>query len=270
MNLVVFGDSWTFGDELGDMSKEYRNSFNIGGIVFKNYKFDNYYNFSINGGSNSHIITQLVGYINSDIYDKDNLILVGLTSPSRKIRFNNISKTPTTWPAWDYESYINYSDPSLYKNDEFEKWWKTSMYVNVNNRNDAFNYLETTLAIKSILSNHSKYIVWQSIDISFYDSIEDDFKEVEYEWDTINLQHNEPNKMIFNKNYVNKVLQKNTTDTQIWINLSEPSWIDWLKNNFVRNEVLQLTSDHPNEIGIQLWFDNILKKYIDKVLDTSK
>ena len=105
MKLVTFGDSWVWGDELEPNKKlthdgiEYDNNYNIyrhqnniGGVINKNYNFDSYINYATNGGSNQHIIYDLMNYINSEDYNEEDLILVGLTSPMRNIIYSNISK----------------------------------------------------------------------------------------------------------------------------------------------------------------------------------
>ena len=265
MKLVAFGDSWVFGDELGDMSNEYRNTFNIGGVINKHYKFEDYINYSVNGGSNDHIVSQLAYYLNSHLYNETDVIIIGLTSPLRKLRFNNISKTTTVWPGWDYNSFNNYCHESLRDNSIFREWWRLNLIVDVNQRNDAFHYFETCMSIKGLLTNHKKYIVWQSIDDEIY-KIENDFIELEAQYDKIGFETADYNTEIFDKAKVNKLLTKNLLETQVWINITEPVWLSWLKTNFNRYDVLVPTSDHPNEYGNQLWFDNILKKYLDKII----
>ena len=121
------------------------------------------------------------------------------------------------------------------------------------------------MSIKLLLANHKKYIVWQSIDDEIY-KIKDDFIELEAQYDKIGFETADYNTEIFDKTKVNKLLTKNLLETQVWINITEPVWLSWLKTNFNRYDVLVPTSDHPNEYGNQLWFDNILKKYLDKII----
>ena len=86
MKLVTFGDSWVWGDELEPKKiltpdgvgydhnyNIYRHENNIGGIVNKNHTFTEYINYATNGGSNQHIIYDLMNYINSDDYDENDM-----------------------------------------------------------------------------------------------------------------------------------------------------------------------------------------------------
>lgn len=268
MNLIVFGDSWTYGDELIPDTPLYRNSVNIGGLVFKDYSFKNYHNYSANGASLQHIILHILTYLNSEHYSPDNLIMVGLTSPMRLLRFNNISKTPTNWSSHDYNEFTNYCDLSLKKSNEFKMWWETNIIFNVNVRNDLINYFNACFTIKSLLESHSKYIVWQSIDGGLYDKVETDFDKIysDYENYKSETTHHTENDLFFNKNIIYNTLTKNLSDKQLWINLNEKSWMDWLiakndSNLFVKD------GNHPSELGIKLWYTDFIKKYIDKILD---
>lgn len=264
MDLVVFGDSWTYGDELVPDTPQYRNSVNIGGLVYKNYSFNNYHNYSANGASLNHIILHILDYLESENYSDDNFIMVGLTSPMRLLRFNNIVEGPTNWSSHDYNEFCNYCDKRLVS-DDFKKWWELNLKFNVNVRNDLINYFNSCFTIKSLLSSHSKYIVWQSIDGGLYDMIEEYAPIIsDYETYTSKETIHKNNELFFNKEVVNRNLKKNTLDTQMWINIEETSWVKWLENNSNGEYSLGM---HPNEKGIQIWFDDFLKKYLDKILD---
>ena len=52
----------------------------------------------------------------------------------------------------------------------------------------------------------------------------------------------------------------------MWINFHEEPWMDWLINK-ADDSLFVKDGNHPSETGIELWFNNFLKKYIDKVLD---
>jgi len=268
MDLIVFGDSWTYGDELVPDTPLYRNSVNIGGLVFKNYNFKNYHNYSANGASLQHIILHILTYLKSEHYSPDNFIMVGLTSPMRKLRFNNISKTPTNWSSHDYDEFTNYCNPKLKDSAEFKSWWENNIICNVNVRNDLINYFNACFTIKSLLNLHSKYIIWQSIDGGLYDKVETDFDEIysDYEnYQSITTHHKE-NNLFFNKDIVYETVTHDLFKTQVWLNFHEESWMSWLLNKNDSNLFVK-DGNHPSEMGINLWFDDFLKKYIDKVLD---
>lgn len=278
MKLVTFGDSWVWGDELepndnNDYNSDYnlyRHLNNIGGVVNRFNKFDDYINYATNGGSNQHILFDLMNYINSDDYDESDLILIGLTSPLRNIIYSNISKTPITWPGWDYDSYINYCDSTLKNNKDFEMWWKSHVKINLNNRNDILNYIQSCLSIKSLLIRHKRYLVWQSIDGNFWD-YEKNFKEVYLEKYTTHCNNSDMKVLvddvfIFNKNSFETELDRGLLDTQIWINTKTKDWKTWLEENYNHDDVFVWSSNHPNKNGIEFWYQEIISPYIKNIL----
>lgn len=278
MKLVTFGDSWVWGDELEPEDNTeynheynlYRHENNIGGVVYKNNIFSDYINYATNGGSNQHILFELMNYLNSDDYDVNDLILVGMTSPMRNIIYSNISKTPLTWPGWDYESYMDYCDSSLKKDEDFKKWWESHVKINLNNRNDILNYIQTCLSIKALLTNHNRYLVWQSIDGNFWE-FEKEFKEVYLEKYTSKSNNSDMRELIddcfiFEKNIFSKELSRGLQDTQVWINTSHIDWKSWLENNYKHDDVFVWSSNHPNKNGIQLWYDNVISYYIKNII----
>ena len=267
MDLIVFGDSWTYGDELIPDTPLYRNSVNIGGLVYKNYTFKRYHNYSVNGASLQHIILQILTYLNSDNYSPDNLVLVGLTSPMRRLRFNNINKQPTNWSTHDFNEFSNYGDTKIVNSPDFKKWWKSNLVCHVNVRNDLLNYFNACFSIKSLLSSHSKYIIWQSIDGGLYDKVEENFDEVisDYENEKSEYTIHHENNYFFDKSIVKKIINQDTLSSQIWLNFHKESWIDFLHNSD-KSSLFVKGGYHPSEKGIYLWYDEFLKKYIDKVL----
>jgi len=283
MKLVTFGDSWVWGDELEQKQiltpdgvrydhnyNIYRHENNIGGIVNKNHTFTEYINYATNGGSNQHIIYDLMNYINSDDYDENDLILIGMTSPLRNIIYSNISKTPITWPGWDYDSYTSYCDTSLKENKDFEKWWKSNVKIHLNKRNDILNYAQACLSIKSLLTKHSKYLVWQSIDGNFWE-YEKDFEEVYLEKYKLNSKESDlksscKNNFVFKKESLNKELKRGTSVQQIWINIEHQDWKSWLEDNYEHDDVFVWSSNHPNEKGITSWYDLVLSDKIKKII----
>tara|TARA_B110000211_G_C14060385_1_gene545233 strand:- start:43 stop:849 length:807 start_codon:yes stop_codon:yes gene_type:complete len=267
MKLITFGDSWVWGDELLEKN-EYNNelhSKNIGGVVNNNHSFSDYINYATNGGSNQHIIYDLMNYINSEDYDEDDFIMIGMTSPLRNIIYNNISKTPVTWPGWDYDSYISHCDDKLVGNNDFKNWWKSHVKINLNKRNDILSYTQSCLSIKALLSNHKKYLVWQSIDGNFWEP-ENDFHEVYLEKYKKDVNSKIEDEFILKKENLNKELKRGTIDTQVWINIEHQDWKSWLEDNYKHDDVFVWSSNHPNKNGIELWYKKILSKIINKTL----
>lgn len=273
MNIIAFGDSWVFGDELANDDLKKRESINLTGIIRDTYKLPTH-NFAINGASMDEIILQIISYINSPIYDKTNLLLIGLTSPIRKYHYNNILKDSIRWPAWDWDSYKNYGHKKLTNDPNYETWFKLNFKYNVNVRNQIIEYFKSVLVIKTLLSKCDNYIVWQSIDGDFYEKIEKDYSGFMVSYTDGVGETKNSNAFgddIFCKDFLNNLIKNDSSETQIWLNISEPSWQDWLHNNFDNiDDVFFNYNFHPTHNGIKLWFNGFLKKYIDKVLDTSK
>lgn len=266
MKIIAFGDSWVWGDELSD-NLIHRQDINITGKIRNHYNIETL-NYSVNGASLDEILFQLMIYINSENYSKDNIILIGLTSPSRWFHYNNIIKDTFRSPFWDYDSFKNWGPKTLTSLPEYEVWWKSHVKFNVNTRNDIINYVKSLLSIKTLLQeNVNKYIIWQSIDGNLYDYIEDNYQPLSYTYYSKNEQLYNDECKIFNKNYFNKILKNKTSHTQLWLNISEPSWEDWLKKYHSDKNVFFDFNFHPTELGITLWFNGFLKKYIDKILD---
>ena len=285
MKLITFGDSWVWGDELevkyiplSDGGYEYnhrytehRHSNNIGGVVNSNHSFSEYINYATNGGSNDHIICDLMNYMNSEDYNTNDLILVGLTSPMRHIIYSNVSKGPLTWPGWDYDSYMSYCDDKLVGNTDFENWWKSHVKINLNKRNDILSYTQSCLSIKALLSNHKKYLVWQSIDGNFWEP-EEGFTEVYLEkyGKQFGLESNfevkDTETFILKKENLKKELNRGTGKSQSWINLDHQDWKSWLEDNFEKDDVFVWSSNHPNKKGINLWYEHVLKEKILKII----
>lgn len=267
MKIVAFGDSWVWGDELSDDNVEKRESVNITGLIRNHYNIETL-NFSVNGGSLDEILFQLMIYFESDLYNPNDLILIGLTSPVRYFHYNNILKSGLRFPSWDYNSFKNWGDKKLTNQEDYKTWWNLNLKYNINGNNDILNYTKCVLSIKSLLSNYSnRYIVWQSIDGQMYDFIDKTFEPLMFWYYNSNEQvHDEPCK-VFDKFYLNKILNKGTTDKQVWLNIIEPSWKEWLENNHNNKDVFFKQNFHPNELGIKLWFEGFLKKYIDNNLD---
>jgi len=267
MKLVTFGDSWIHGDELTPDTPEYRNSVNIGGLIYKDFNFTEYINYANNGASNERIILQLMEYKNSKNYSKDDLIVVGLSSLARNLLYINLKNSPLTLPSWDIMHLNSNDDAFKEKDKDYLDWFeKTGFYI-TNTRNELVRYALNIFSIKSLLSDNKKYLVWQSLDdLDFlYKTVEmKNWNDITLHWDEKNVNHSTISKIFFDKEYIKKELYSNIEKTQMWINFTEPSWQKYLKSTPDIKTYINKT--HPNELGHFLWYDKIIKKYIKTIL----
>jgi len=273
MKLVTFGDSWVWGDELKSRDAEYRSKVNIGGLINKDYEFESYINYANNGASNERIILQLMEYKNSKYYNENDFLVIGLSSLCRKLIYLNEIKKSFTIPAWDYETHIKNNESTLSNQDGFESYMKSVLRFEVNDRNDLVRYSINLNALKSLLSSHKKYIVFQSIDIpkklfDYVNSNKKDWEDIHLHHDYNNKEQGEPSSIFFDKKNLIKEISSNLENTQKWINLSEDSWYTYLLENS-ESHITKLRS-HPTEIQTLDWYNKILKKYIDKLGLTKK
>lgn len=272
MKLVTFGCSWIWGDELEPSTAEYRNSVNIGGLINKDYKFDDYINYGNNGASNERIILQILEYKNSKYYNESDFLVVGLSGLQRKLLYLNHANIAFTLPTWDYDSHIKNQKNSLSDLNDVEEYMSSVLKFEVNNRNDLVRYNINLFAIKTLLSSHTKYIVFQSIDnpIEVYDNVEKiDWNELVIHHDVGTITHTTKNTMFFNKTILQSELNHNLLKTQKWINLSEISWRRYLEIYRHKNGMVNVTKgvgEHPNEFGIKLWYEKVLSNYIKQIL----
>ena len=107
--LVVFGDSWTFGDELlcPDLNDQasivnpdndkYRMSHCWGGIVANQFDLK-FYNFGLNGMSLQSTMWTLLWWLKNHNTD-NSLIVIGLTDPSRTSWY--LSDSHLRDPQWN-------------------------------------------------------------------------------------------------------------------------------------------------------------------------
>ena len=266
MKLITFGDSWVWGDDLKSKECEYRSNVNIGGLINKDYEFESYINYANNGASNERIILQLMEYKNSKYYNENDFLVIGLSSLQRTLLYLYEIYTPFTIPNWDHKTHV---EEDLFQKDglseiktAFESYMKGVLRFEVNDRNELIRYNINLNALKSLLSSHKKYIVFQSIDNpkKMFDTIYNDKKD----WNEIVLHHDyegirydNESTIFFDKENLIKELSSNLLDTQKWINLTEDSWINYLDLNYKNYS----GEDHPTESQIEYWYRNVLKKY---------
>jgi len=264
MKLVTFGCSYVWGDELIPNTPEYRNLNNIGGIIYKNHKFDDYINFAVCGASNERILLQILEYKNSKYYSEDDFILVGLSGLSRKLNYINIYNQAFTIPHWNNMHLTNFED------EEFVNWFNLDKKINLNYKNQLTRYGINLLAIKSAISDN-KYIVFQSIDdVDFsYDSVtkESYIKNVPLKLSTIKNQTDLYSTVLFEKEKIKKEILKSTNKNQLWLNFDYESWFYFIKNKHQPNVYETLKKgNHPSELGHQIWYRDFLKKYIENII----
>ena len=266
MKLITFGDSWVWGDELEPPTAEYRNSVNIGGLINKDYEFESYINYANNGASNERIILQIMEYKNSKYYDENDFLVIGLSSLQRKLLYLNETNLPFTIPNWDYDTHVVSNNSELTNQDGFESYMKGVLRFEVNDRNDLVRYNINLNALKSLLSSHKKYIVFQSIDNpkKMFDNIYNDKKD----WIEIRLHHDYEESTydilstrFFDKENLIKELKRNLLDSQMWINLTEDSWLEYLWKTCKSYHI----GSHPTEIQTRNWYHYVLKNHINKI-----
>ena len=267
MKLVTFGCSFIEGDELLPNTFIYKNTHNIGGVINSNYKFDEYVNFGNNGASNERIILQILEYINSEYYDSDDFILVGLSGLNRSLKYLNKHKFAFTIPNWSYDDHIKNTNHFLSKDDDFEAYMKSVLKYEVNNRNEITQYFLNCMTIKSLLSNFKKYLIFQSIDssLTLYKKIKNDigWKEINMLYSTTNSNYEIQSNLFFNKDFTEKIIKSNLEENQIWLNFSKTTYKSFLESN----DRYAAKGGHPTELGAKMFFEKVLKKYIDKILD---
>ena len=267
MKLVTFGCSFVYGDELIPNTPEYLNQHNIGGVINKNYNFDEYVNYGNNGASNDRIVLQLLEYITSDYYDVNDFIVVGLSGLPRNIKYLNNGKYPLTIPHWSYIDHIRPSQHLVKDYEGCEDWMRLVFEFETNDRNDLVKYFLNISTIKSLLLQFKKHFVFQSMDdpSKVYDSVNKNKKD----WGEIVIHHIYKNKeykknsdLFFNENLVKKIINNDLTKTQIWINFLKTSYQGFINTN----DEYRKHGGHPSELGAEKYFEQILKNYIDKII----
>lgn len=275
--LIIAGDSWSFGSEIRDPSlkeevvdwDDRNDSYRIKNIWpthLSNYLNVDLKNLSFPAISNDRIVRTLINYITKFyLIDKkstnDIFVIVGLSSPERKEFFHKDKKGNwvTIWPAWEH----NYSEYSGMEN--FVK----SYISYFNNKEEYLNrYLNQIYYLQNFFnSNNIRYLIFQSFyqPTEFHNKI-NEWKEIPY----INLWNNS-----FHGS-------GDTKDTKYFMGSSEPviwkliddkrfmnktkenhSFHGFLLNKQIENNEKYFVGLHPNEMGHKLWASNILS-YINK------
>ena len=111
MKLAVFGDSWTWGDELIDpkqpdweccytQNDSYRLKHCFAGQIAQHYNCE-LENYGHPGASLQSIIWTFLWWLRQDIDHKDYVILIGLTAADRQSWYNPNHKSYSNDPVWN-------------------------------------------------------------------------------------------------------------------------------------------------------------------------
>lgn len=89
--LVTFGDSWVWGDELPDTT---RNSVVFGAVLKDMLNYNTFVNYGIRGGSIGNMAVSLEKFLATE-YDPSNeyLLVFGLTTASRSLGYSSSEET---------------------------------------------------------------------------------------------------------------------------------------------------------------------------------
>jgi hypothetical protein len=124
--LVVFGDSWTFGDELLDpalkketdvadsTNDEYRMSHCWGGIVARDLGLT-FVNFGFNGASLQSMIWTATWWAENHNVD-ESLVLVNLTQPARTSWY--LADNKSRVPEWNVHVHATWNSEKIWQNNE--------------------------------------------------------------------------------------------------------------------------------------------------------
>jgi hypothetical protein len=268
MKLVTFGCSFIEGDCISPISDStYKNKHNIGGVINSNYKFSNYINYGNNGASNERIILQILEYINSKNFDLDDFLVIGLSSLTRSLKYLNNSNTALTIPTWDYKTHIKDTNHGLNEFDGVEEWMNSVLDFEENNRNHLVRYLTNCLSIKSLIKNHKKVLVFQSLDSPnlIYQMADENmnWSEILMNINYGDLLEQKESDLFFNKNFICNVITSDLLQTQKWISFEDKSY-----NDYIAQDTKMRCRDgfHPSEYGARKYFEDVLKKYIDRII----
>lgn len=287
-NLLVCGDSWTFGSEirnpiLPEHIKDWdthNNPYRIPRIwptLIASQNDWNVTNISYPAASNDRIVRTFESWIHENYISqnkdtKDLMVIIGWTSPERKDFFytDPMKKGMPNWTTiWPNQVGFDYVQPGM--NDFFK------LYVTfLSDQREAFNrYVHQVTSVENLCKVYNiEYLMFQA----FYDT----GMGVHGSNDT------ETFKDIINKDYINNDFVKaeignehpgwhyhygNELTKTMWDSVSEKrfyrknetphSFFGWLKEQDDMDKVIH--GQHPSEYGHKLWADEI-NKYIKEEL----
>lgn len=266
MKLVTFGCSFIQGDELTPDTPEYVNTHNIGGVINSSYKFEDYINYGNNGASNERIVLQIMEYLNSEYYDENDFILVGLSGLTRNLKYMNIGKYPFTIPHWSYNDHVRNTKHLMSNESDSKDYMNLVLKYEVNERNQIVQYLLNCLSIKSLLNPFKKYLVFQSIDtpVKLYRDIKYDkgWKEINLHHTTLDKKESVESKLFFDREFIEPLVRNGLGPKQSWINFSNMTYQMFVD----AKKEYKMEGGHPSELGSLMYFEKYLKKYVDRIV----
>jgi len=281
--LIVTGDSWTFGSEIrnpelfskykdipdwDERNDEYRISRIWPTLLSKKLGFDSCKNLSFVAASNDKAIRNLINYLTKEYISKnkdlsDIFVVIGLTSPERRDFYYKNKKSNsgwiTLWPAWEH----NYNQEGV---NDFVKsyvsyFWNEEEFLN--------RYVNQLLYLQTLLESYNiQYLIFQS----FYQPQIDYYK--------INTWKDTPYVNLWNNSFhgssdtIDTKYYNGSSEREIWdmINpikfMNKDKDIHSFHGYLVKNGQWSNKSNtdynmlHPNEHGHKLWADE-LYNYIE-------
>ena len=272
--LIVSGDSWSFGseivdpllssdtDELSEKNDSYRLSHIWPNLLRDKLKFSELKNLSFPAISNDRIFRVLYNYlfkkyISNGIPLNNVFLIVQLTSFDRKDFYIDDSKSmgkwQTIWPNWNHD-YGNY------ELNTFADSYSTSVYSDKENLN---RYLNQIFNFQNFCKSYNiPYLITQG----FYhtDYSPDITKWVDNPY--INLFNNDT--FCGANDELNKKYYEGSSELLIWKEVDKIRFMDKNKKTHSLHSIIKnknLFKDmHPNEVGHKIiaeYIENYIKKY---------
>ena len=276
--LIVTGDSWTFGSEIinPDLPKDineldesndiYRISKIWPTLLKEKLNFNEIKNLGFPSASNDRAIRVLINYLTKKYISKnksvdDLFVVVGLTSPERKdfyYKSDDISRWVTLWPAWEHK-YNELGVNDLAKT-YVTYFWNEEEFLN--------RYLNQLIYLQSFFKEYNiKYLIFQS------------FYQPQQEYHKIETWKDSPYINMWNDTFngandsLNKKYFEGSSERELWDMVDSIKFMNktkdihsfhgfltqhgqWSNINHIDYNML-----HPNEEGHKLWA-NELSTYI--------
>lgn len=284
--LIVTGDSWTFGSEIRDPNlytdgvnipdwDERNDNYRISKIwptlLNNKFKFDDLKNLAFPAASNDRAIRVLINYLTEKYLSKnkstdDIFVIIGLTSPERKdfyYKHENISEWVTIWPAWEHK-YNQTGVNDLIKT-YVSYFWNEQEFLN--------RYLNQLIYLQSFFNSYNiKYLIFQS------------FYQPQQEYHKIENWKDTPYINMWNNSFHGS---NDTIETKYYMGSSEPHLWDMVDSVKFMNKEKDIHSFHgfltqhgqwsdksdkdynmlhPNEKGHMLWANELSNYILDNNL----
>lgn len=258
--LIVTGDSWTFGSEIRDPSiftdnvnipdwDDSNDNYRIPRIwptLLKNkLKFSELKNLAFPAASNDRAIRVLINYITEKYLSKnkstdDVFVVIGLTSPERRdfyYKDETKSNWITLWPAWEHK----YDNKNIV---DFSKmyisyFWNEQEFLN--------RYLNQILYLQSFLKSYNiKYLIFQS------------FYQPQQNYDKIEKWVDNPYVNMWNTSFHGS---SDTIETKYYMGSSERQIWELVDSVRFMNKEKDIHSFHGFLTQVGQWSDNSHKDY---------